>query len=287
MLIISMLCLGLAAGAQRYASFRQYVTFNAGLGINGYAYKLQEEGSKDINGGMMARLGYHYVRRDFGFWAGLMVQSYNSGTIINYLQQIPDAVDQDGDKYVHYTRYRNLEENHRQVMLSIPLELNYRLYIGDGMKLILGVGPLLQFSSKNRYSVTSGTLKTEMYYPEYDLHVDDVAPHHYLYETTGFNGKYDLKFVPGGIFDASILYPLEKNFELNIGVYGAYSFGSQIKGRNAGPYDPDCMAADAYTNAHYYGVFNSNAVSKMSPFSVGFSVGVYYYIPYEEKSQKQ
>lgn len=285
-LILSMLCLCLGAGAQRFAPYRQYVTLNAGIGLNGYGYKLAEDGSKDLNGGVMARLGYHFIKRDCGFWAGMMIESFNSNAIVSYDQRISGAVDQEGGGYVHVTRFSDWEENHKQLILSIPLEFNYRFYLGDGMKLLLGVGPLLQFSIKNSYRITSGHLQTMMYYPEYDLLVDELAPQHHLYTASGFNGEYKLKFSPGMVFDAGILYPLEKNFELNLGFYGTMSLASQTEGREAGPYDPDCMAADAYTDARYYGVFNSNVTNKLKPFSIGIQVGLYYYIPYSDKDSK-
>lgn len=282
-LIISMLCLGMMAGAQRFAPYRQYVTFNAGIGLNGYGYSLADEGSKDINGGMMLRLGYHYVKRDCGFWAGLMLQSFNHNTVISHTQEIPKAVNQDGAYFTHLTRFNDLEENNRQLLFSIPVEFNYRIYMGEGMKLILGVGPVVNFSMRNRFRVTSGSLKTMMLYPEYgDMLVDDEAHQHHLYTTSGFNGKYKLKTAPGMIFDATILYPLEKNFELNVGFYGTV-MSSQLGKRQEYVYNPDCMQSDAYTNPVYNGVFDSKAVDKLSPFSMGVTVGLYYYISFKDK----
>ncbi len=286
-LILSMLCLCQLTQAQRFAPYKQYVTLNAGIGINGYAHTLSPGGSKDANGGVMTKLGYHFIKRDCGFWAGMMIESFNSNSIISYDQKIAGAVDQEGDSYVHVTRFSNWEENHKQLIMSIPLEFNYRFYIGDGMKLILGAGPLLQFSLKNSYRVTSGHLQTMMYYPEYDLLVDDLAPQHHLYTASGFNGEYNLKFSFGGIFDASILYPLEKNFELNLGIYGTMSLASQIKGRGQGPYDPDCMDAHAYTNPQYSGIYDSNVCNQLKPYSIGIHVGLFYSIPYSDKSTKQ
>jgi len=282
---ISMLCLGIAAQAQRFAPYRQYVTFNAGIGLNGYGYELKEDGNKDLNGGMMMRLGYHYVKRECGFWAGIMVQSYNHNTVLGYSQEIPKAMDQDGDYYTHITTFNNLEENNRQTILSIPVEFNYRLYLGEGMKMILGVGPMINFSLRDRYRVTSGNLQTKMLYPDFgDMLVDDNAPQHNLYTVSGFNGEYKLKTVPGLVFDATFLYPLEKNFELNVGIYGSV-ISSQIGKSQDYVYDPDCMQSDAYQNPRYNGVFNSKAVDKLSPFSMGITVGLYYYITFKDKDK--
>ncbi len=282
-LTISLLCLGMLAGAQRFAPFRQYVTFNAGIGLNGYNYSLKQDGDKDLNGGMMMRLGYHYVKREYGFWAGLMLQSYNHNTVINFSQEIPKAMDQDGDYYTHVTTFNGLEENNRQLVFSIPVEFNYRIYLGEGMKLILGMGPVVNFSMRNHFRVTSGSLQTKMLYPEYgDMLVDDIAPQHHLYTASGFNGKYKLKAAPGLVFDATILYPLEKNFELNVGLYGSV-MSSQVGKCKDNVYDPDCMQSNAYQNPRYNGIFNSKVVDKLSPFSMGVTVGLYYYITFKDK----
>lgn len=280
-MILSMLCLVSLGWAQRYSSYQQYVTYSMGLGMNGYKYGLKDLGKNDFNGGLMARLGYHYVKRYCGVSAGLMLQSYNTNTVLNGCQEIPGLVDVDGNNYIHRTYFKGLEENQKQITMSIPLEFVYRVYLYGGMKLMLGVGPMFQFSMKNNYRITSGNVKTAIYYPDMDLLVgeDEDIPQYNIYTKTGFNGEYALRTVPGGIFEASILYTMEKCFYLNFGVYGTYSFAPQIKDQSANTYTPDIMFTDSH--AEYNGVLNSTQVSKMNPFSFGIMVGLYYYLKSE------
>ncbi len=200
-----MLCLASVALAQRFVSYKQYVTFNAGIGMNGYVSKLSDQGTNDVNGGLMARLGYHYVRRACGVFGGLMLQSYNTNTKLNFMQEIEGAIDQDNMPYIHRTYFHGLEENQRQLSLSIPVEFVYRIYLFGGMRLMLGVGPMFQLSMKNSYRITSGEIETRLYYPEWDLEVFGDHPEHNLYSKTGFNGNYSLRGVPGAVFDASII----------------------------------------------------------------------------------
>ncbi len=256
---------------------KNILTFGFGAGIHGIAYKSDRCSEKSNHYGFQTGIGYkHLFKPKFGISTGLRFMSFSSSGVLDYIQTIDDAVDEDNKTYTHRTYFHGLEESQKQNSLLIPVEAVYVIDLEKKLKLQFDAGFFAGFSVGNNFKTVSGSLETRRFYYQQNLEVYGDYRQHHLYTESDFKGKYKFKPSFGGIFGAEFLYSVDKNFDLTGGFYGSLTMTSTIKKSGGEVYDPDCKASDAYSNTIYNGVLNTDSEVKTHPFSFGVMIGFEY-----------
>ncbi|MBO4244581.1 MAG: outer membrane beta-barrel protein [Bacteroidales bacterium] len=276
-IFLMLLALTYGAYAQPGSKGSNGLTVTVGGGINGLSYKLDGYGDKKFHAGFRVNVGYqHYFTPKIGVSAGLAFLNFRTDAILNYMQSIENAIDEEDNPYTHRTYFHNLEEAQKQNYLALPVEFLCKIPLNADLKVLLGGGVFAGLAFQKEFRTRSGYLETRRYFIEQNLEVDGDYPQYHLYKESDFVGDFDTKINFGGIFESSILYSIDKQTDVRIGLYGMYSFAPQNQKNEVDLYNPDCMSSSAYSATEYHGVLNSALVDKVCPFAVGVEVGVCY-----------
>ncbi len=257
-----------------------YLVFDIGGGMHIHTYDMSDYGSKKPGLGFMARAGYRlFFNQHWGIGTELNLKNYSTFATLNSVQEINNAIDEEGEQYVNRTYFQDLKEKQNQLTLNIPLGVYYQTQLSEKWKLVGGLGMFYQLKElTNKYKTTDGTLETRGYYsrfnsPEEELHS---MPQHNFYTADGFKGD-NQKLSCLGIFgEGNFLYKLSERIELDLGLYLSYGLNYQSESVGKLVYNPDCMDKTAYQNPTYNGVLESNIVDKSNPFAVGLMAGIRY-----------
>ncbi len=254
-----------------------YLVFDIGGGLHFLTYDMDDMGSKKPGYGFMARGGYRFFfNRHWGIGTELNFKTFSTSATLDYLQELPDAVDEDGEKYLHRTYFNGLKEKQKETAFNIPLGVYYQTQLGNRWKAVGGLGMFYQLQElSNKYSTTDGSLETRGFYQVYNVELYGMDQHNF-YTADNFKGEYEKKSCLGLFAEGNLLYQLTHKLELDLGIYFSYGLNYQKESVGSLVYNPDCMEATAYKNAEYNGVLSSSKIEKSHPLAVGLMAGIRY-----------
>lgn len=243
-----------------------YITAEAGAGLQTINYDLLQPGSTDNGFGLDLKLGYrHYFLNHFGLGIGLRFQNYKGLATVDYVQRIQNAVIANYS-YTHVTEFNDLQEKQNAGMLELPIEAFFQWNISNRWKLNLGLGAQVNMLAVNRkYKVSSGTVSTtgiDMTESgiAFDGQIQNLKPGFVFSDgeysdlpTDGFvtdpvvpgqgperpntdqyfsgdvkvpNGKYDYKVTLSGIAEIGLMYAINKRVDFTFNINAGYGFNT-------------------------------------------------------------
>lgn len=265
-----------------------YVVFDLGGGLHTLNYDMVGYGAKNPGVGLTGRAGYRYFfgKGNFGAGLDLNFKTYSASGRFTYLNEIPNAVDEDYDLYTHRTYYKKLKEKQSEVILNVPLGVFYQQKFQRKFKLGGGLGIVYQAVIADKFAVKSGHLETTANYDVYNLELYGMSQHYeYTRDKSQLrSGDNGFKSSFGAFAEFDFGYVLTPRLDLNFGLYYVYGFKNQIEKSDKYQFDPDCMSPDAYKDV-YNGVLNSRVVDKVTPLAIGVMAGIKYRLQKKEKQK--
>ncbi len=257
-----------------------YLVFDFGGGMHIHTYDMSGFGSKRPGLGFMTRAGYRlFFNNHWGIGTELNLKRYSTIATLDYVQEIDNAVDEEGEVYANRTYFNDLKEKQNQLTLNIPLGVYYQTQLSEKWKVVGGLGMFYQIKElSNKFKTTAGSLETRGYYSRFNGKDEELhsMPQHNFYTAADFKGD-NAKLACLGIYgEGSMLYQLTQRLELDLGIYLSYGLNYQSESAGNLVYNPDCMDATAYKNAKYNGVLESSIVEKSQPLAIGLMAGVRY-----------
>lgn len=256
-----------------------YVSLEAGYGAMSLLHGMSGKGNTtDLMYGFQARFSYRwYIFRYWALGTGLHYQQMGTKSMVNSVQHIPDAVDEEGRTIDHRTEFHNLEETVDAHVFSIPAGIYlHGIQIMKRLKMNFGAGVMFNIPVRNSYK-TKGGLETRLYYDQYHLELSDVQGHNVYSTNSQFSGRYDLIPSISLYGEMGFIYSLNRRIDLTLTGLGAYGLNPTISGEKY-LYDPDCMSADAYKAPHYNGVLASEEAYGVRCLNLGGMIGIRYHI---------
>ena len=302
-LIISMIATAVSLSASHYPDSVQQASkeepnirygwnfeFAGGVGLGSYTY--QQIGAASTvpgqhvtnklyfpNGNASFGLNYYFVSW-MGLGTGLQYTSYINKADISKPWKL-SAVDPFGDDYTLTGTPVDLSEKQTIHMLEVPIALKFRARPGvcgftatAGMKLGFPVG--------NSYKLSNGSIDNSVYYPFYDLTLQDVPTVVEDLPINSASGSLESgrlrKLNYAAYAEIGMLVRLQQRVELAITAYANYYINDVMDqhstialgfadGRTAGEYPAP------YTTA-YDGVLRTNEVESLHPWNVGIKLGL-------------
>lgn len=262
LLFISLLLLG--TGAIQAQEKSQSLYFNIGGGFHNLNYELQK-GTQESSIGYTFNLGYNYfLSNNWGFGAGLGLESFNSKVTLNYQTSKP-SVDADGESFEFRTQYTDWQENQSILLLDIPLSFIYQKQMTEKLKFQFSVGPKVSFAVQSNYKTAGGTIETTGYYPQYNVILYGMPQHNFTTLTSFPKSDTSLNPAVSAFGNLGGLYKLNKNMDFYAGVYFDYGLTNMIDAQNKFLYQEDGV---------YNGVLSSDLTKKVNQFAFGFKIGI-------------
>lgn len=277
--LISILLCFLSVNAQNSNELKceksQFLEFYLGCGPQFLRYNIDEVGKKGLGLGLSLNFYYGWFFSDhWGIGTGALLKYISTSAKINYVQEIENAEDEDGDNYTHRTYFNDLKERQNQLSLALPVYLCNQFMLGKKIKLggKLGAAYMIPLSSKMK--TVKGNLETRSYYSKYDLELFGMDQH-YLYTKDNFKGDYNINKTWALFAGVDMFFKLSEKWEFSIGSDFLFGLSDNID-KNSGTYiyNPDCMAATAYQNPEYNGVLTASVTDKIKYFYPTISVGL-------------
>ena len=284
--LVAMLAMTIGARAQVvdtsfYKAQRgHYVSLEAGYGAMSLLHGMSGNGNTtDLKYGFQARFSYRwYIFRYWALGTGLHYQKMGTQSMVNSIQHIPDAVDEEDRPVEHRTDFNNLEETVDAHVFSVPAGIYlHGIQLMKRLKMNFGAGVMFNIPVRNSYK-TSGGLKTRFYYEQYHLELgNDVKGHNIESISSPFSGRYDLLPSLSLFGEMGFIYSLNRRIDITLTGLGAYGLSPTISGEKY-LYDPDCMSADAYKDPQYNGVLASKEAYGVRCLNIGGMLGIRYHI---------
>lgn len=254
----------LICGVMQSQEKGSYLHFNVGGGLNTLSYRLLDGTQKGQAGYTLNAAYSYFFSPHWGIQTGVGLQSFSSMSTQNYLSASPD-IDTDGQTYEFRSFYKNWQEKQQALSIDIPLELQYKHFIGKKFGIIASAGAKISFPISAGYKTSGGTLTTTGYYSQWDVELSDMLEHGFS-TFTDFKGNLSLKPAYMGIADLGGLYKLSEMMDLYFGGYFNYGLNNVLTPGTNRMFQP---------NGVYNGVFASAQTNDVKTFSIGLKVGIY------------
>ncbi len=254
-----------------------YLTIDMGGGWQPISYKVGDRGDKNTGMGFDVRAGYrHYFSPHWGVGVGVEYQNFRSKSILDYVQKIDDAIDEEGVVYQHRTYINGVEERQKLGVVGIPLGGYYQTMAGKRIKLNLGAGLCFGFVVKSRYEVLNGDLETTGYYKDDNIEFDDMYWHSFYSNDVVADGGFDANLRVSPFVEAGVMFALNARLDLTANLLGSYGINRLADKSDKPLYDPDCKTDIQHAKAVYNGLLNSEVVGKSHSSTLGLQLGVRY-----------
>jgi hypothetical protein len=262
LLFISLLLWGTAATQAQDKS--QSLYFNIGSGFHNLKYDLQN-GTYENSMGYNLNLGYNYFfSENWGFGAGLGLESFQSKATLNYQTSKP-STDTDGESFEFRTQYTDWQEKQSILLLDIPLSFIYQKEMNEKLKFQFSIGPKVSFAIQSNYKTEGGAIETTGYYPQYNVVLYGMPQHNFTTITSFPKNDTSLNPVVSAYSNLGGLYKLNNSMDLYAGVYIDYGLSNMIDAQNKFLYQEDGV---------YNGVFSSDLTNKVKQVAFGFKIGI-------------
>lgn len=272
--------------------------FAGGLGVGSYTYQQIGKAYTNTDRHVTNKVNFPSWNAAFGLsyyfvpWMGLgtgvQFSAYPNKAAITepwVTPQSPMLKDPFGDDYILTSTPENLVEKQTIHMLEIPIALKFRARPG-----VVGftgtAGIKLGLPINNRYQLSDGMIRNSVYYPLYDLTIQDVPTVVENLPITGTNGSLPIagsgaslrKLNYAAYMELGMLIRLQQRVELAISAYANYYFNDVMDGHSTAP----LAFADGRTTGEYpmpyttpyNGILRTNEVESLHPWSVGLKLGL-------------
>ena len=257
-----------------------YVSLEAGYGAMSLLHGMSgDDNTTDLRYGFQARFSYRwYIFRYWALGTGLHYQQMGTQSMVNSIQYIPKAVDEEGREIEHRTEFYNWEEKVDAHVFSVPAGIYlHGIQLMKRLKMNFGAGVMFNIPVRNSYK-TTGVLETRLYYDQYHLELGrGVEGHHVDSIYRPYSGRYDLLPSLSVFGEMGFIYSLNRRIDITLTGLGAYGLSPTISGDKY-LYDPDCMSKDAYSNTQYNGVLASKEAYGVRCLNMGGMLGIRYHI---------
>lgn len=264
--------------------------FGGGIGIGSYMFS--QLGSAFVSPHTENRIAFPagnagiglnvYFTPWMGIGTGVGFAAYSNSTAVT-LPWTATAYDKDGSsmmsQYTITSTPLNVKENQMIYMVEIPLALKFRARPGK-VGFISTAGVKFGIPVYNSTTLMSGgTLDNRVYYPYFDLTMQDVPgviTDITLPETTNKNQLSLSNFNFAAHLELGMLIRLTQRTELGISAYATYYFNDVLNVHNSQAlgFGTGIKAGEypmPYTTA-YDGVINTNEVESLHPWSAGLKL---------------
>lgn len=207
--------------------------------------------------------------------SGFSVSSYASSTITTDVVITPDAIDLDGEPFVHTLALDRVAERQCAIFAELPLRLSFHFPVSRSLGFSLSAQAHLSVLLADRYKTSGGLISTTGYYPQYGLtFVSDMPENGFYSFSPSYKGSAGLRRAGFGIGGRiGVCRSLTSSLGLSFSLYGKYSLSDALSSGRVSQFDPDCRRADGYS-ARYNGALASSFCDSAHPLAVGLSVGL-------------
>lgn len=207
--------------------------------------------------------------------SGFAVSSYASSSVTTSVVVTPDAVDLDGESFVHTLTLDRVAEKQRSLFGELPLRFSFHFPVSRSLSFSLSAQAHLSILLADRYKTSSGLISTTGYYPQYRLTFDSDMPENGFYSISpSYSGSAGLRRAGAGLGGRiGVCRSLSPSLGLSFSLYGKYSLSDVLPRGRGSQFDPDCRRSDGYS-ARYNGALASAFCNSAHPLAVGLSVGL-------------
>lgn len=205
-------------------------SFFANGGYSGLRFSGSESSAQQNFGfGLGVRYNY-FLSRNWGFRSGF---SYSFATTDACLGAMADKftkIDQESDELRYQYSFSSVDESYKLHLLDVPLQLVFQ-----HKQLVAGLGVKFAMPVVVSYSQTVTDVKTEAYFPQYDVWVDESwVLGCGRYPVVESQNKFKaVPIVTLATADVEYMLPLNSKFSLGLGLYADYSLSSSFSFRNS------------------------------------------------------
>ena len=255
---------------------RHSFSFSIGGGLHSLNPRFTGVDYEGAKPGGLVNVGYDFsINQLISLGSGFAVSSYASRSVTSGVVVTPDAVDLDGESFVHTLTLANVAEKQSALFAELPLRLSFHFPVSQSLSFFLSAQAHLSILLKDHYKVSGGLISTTGYYPQYRLTFDSDMPENGFYSVSpSYSGAAGLRRVGVGLGGGvGVCRSLTPSVGLILGLYGRYSLSNLLPGNRGAQFDPDCRRSDGYY-ARYNGAMASSSCTSSHPLAVGLSVGL-------------
>lgn len=201
-----------------------------------------------------------------------------------------DLADIYADPYTLTATPENLYEKQKLYTVDVPLMLLFR-YMPGKVGFTGRIGAKFGFPMWGTYSLSEGVLQNQVYYPHWDLRMEDVPGVIEDKIISAAGGRTDgwipsessdtyrlSKIAYTGYLEAGVLFQLSQRVDMGLTLFGQYTFSGVKTNTSSEP----PLGFGQYTTGEYpspfetsyEGVWNTNEVSYVRPWSVGLKLSL-------------
>jgi hypothetical protein len=246
------------------------------FGIGGQSIKYSSE-LADINGSSGINFGADfliYINEDMALGGGVRFVNYSSKAVFATFESTENLVDVDGHSFELQTSSDGIEEIYSFSSIEIPIVFRYQQWVTSDIILFGASGPVMVIPEPIKSEITSGSVSTKGYYPQWKLLIDELDD--YGYFTRDISGELpdvDTKPSLSWAFEVGAEYYIGKRINILLAAYYQSSFSS-VKSSEGG-----FLMPDAFT---YSGSLSAAEIVK--PSKMGIRIGISLDITPVEKS---
>lgn len=278
---------------------KHYVQALAGLGYGSLGYTLRDgNGQKagqnrgDLQGQLQVQYAY-YFHPNWGITAGIGFSAFGSHGVLNNTTVWEGAGDSDGERYNHYALTHDWREQQITHIVDIPIGIQCQYPLNDNnLRLYAGAGIRAGVPVYNRWSLRSGDLEHQGYYPQWNMLIREgegnmTGDRDFYTEHIGSDWSTDrhvLKQNPVSLAveaGIGVMIPLNKQLDLMCGLYcqaGCLDLNPTVQsGRTDIGWQQTGMTPEYRNHTfmnEYDGLLNTNLASATHPWGVGVTVGI-------------
>jgi len=204
-----------------------YFNANIGGGFNGLKYTLHDGDVKSGTGGTF-NLGYSFfVNSNWGFGAGLGLQTAQSKGILNFTSS-SSAIDADGDNFELRTYFNNWTEKQKALFLDIPVGIQYQRWFNGKNGMLAMAGGKISVPVSSSYEVVSGSITTTGYYEQWNVELSDMPQHGFTTSSDRPSANLALNTSYSVFADLGWQYKMSEKLDLYAGGYISFGLNNLI-----------------------------------------------------------
>ena len=270
--------------------------FAGGLGVGSYTYQQIGQSFTNTDRHVSNKVHFPSWNAAFGLsyyfvpWMGLgtgvQFSDYTNKAAVTEPWKTPSEPmlkDPFGDEYQLTTTPDNVYENQHLYMIEVPIALKFRARPGV-VGFTATAGMKLGFPVANSYRLSGkGEMQNSVYYPFYDLTIQDVPTVVENIPITGASGSYESyrwkKLNYAAYAEIGMLVRVHQRVELAITAFANYYINDVMDVHNTNPlafanYGTSVGEYKVPYTAAYNGVLRTNEAESVHPWNVGLKIGV-------------
>lgn len=111
----------------------------------------------------------------WGASVGIRLATYGTSSSFSHTLPVQNGLtDPEGDTYNLTTSYSDVSEQHNILTLAIPIMASYRFPLSPSTGIEIAAGLSLLYVPSSHYSILSGTVTNQAYYPQWNVTLQDI-----------------------------------------------------------------------------------------------------------------